>query len=1664
MPENIDLGTAVGRIEIDASGAASGAGQATKALSSLDDVVRNNWWGLRNLGLAFAGFSTAVVGAFTTAAVAAVRWEDAMAGVERTTWDAAQSAAQNRAEIEQLGEALRDMSTIKPIAAENLAAIAEEAGALGLRREDIAAFTSVVADLAATTDLTEETATTNLARIAGLLGVPAQQFQNLGSAILETGRSTAATETDIVNLSNRLAGIGAQVGLSADQVVALAAAVRSAGIQVESGGTAIQRTFIDMQKAIAQGGDKLDIFARVAGMTAAEFATLFQQDAAQALTRFVQGLSQMEKQGVNTVGVLANLDIVEQRQLRTLLSLAAAEGQTVNSNLRLSTILGISSKAFAENTALAEIAARRYQTVSAQLQILRNQANEAARAFGVAFLPYIKLAVTLLTSFVQGMQAMPGPLRVAIATIFALVAGIGGLAAALLLIGPRVILVRQALAQLAEGAAGSATAVAAATAAEQKALANLQKAELAAQTAKQRSVTAAIASEKARSAAAAKRAQADQLAATATQRSAQQIQAADNQVIAATLALEAATVKAAAARQAAEAKTALVAAASAETQAAARAAAAAATLAASRAEAAQAIAADRLAAAEGRASVAREAAAAAGAKVAAASEAAAIADTQATLARQRYNIALANSRSAAANVTGATAAAATATAELGATSAATGGMVARLAGFASKFTRVLGWLGIALTVAGVATTIFGSTQKKAVDPAKELADVNMELVEAIKASAAGNDAAVRSWIANQLAMAQVIPVAQSLGFTIQQLTDIIRGLASAQLVQQFVEAIVQAEKRGVEGAARLGDAIQAFFTDFKNANEVARQLTSAQSALGVETEELALDQEELAKQARKAAEELDKQNQAILDLTDAYFSQRQAGLQLIEATDRLAEAQANAVDPARALAAAERDVNDANRAVAKSARDVAKAQKAVDTARADALDDLAEAEDDAAEAHDNYYDALDRVADAEEKLEKLRQGPTLKEITDATNKLRNAQLRLRDAQQGVADSQWYLNYLREEGASDRDLLEAQNMVDDANQEVADSTADVSDAQEELNDLRDGADPRELAAAERDLRDAQREVRDSLREIAEREEAVQILRDEVANDTAYKDAVDTLAQAQDDYADAVDRAKQAELDLAEVRRTGGDNASELAEAQLGVEQALYNVARANADARVAEMKARGEYVDAGREAHILADELQKLVDSAPNAQARQRLLDFIGILRRARPGAPPTEDEAAGPKPITIPPPVMPDISKVQELDALLKGMDEDAEKRPGIWQTLKEKLSTILGGIGTAVGGWAGAKVGGSIGASIGTGIAPGVGTVIGGVVGAIIGLLAGQLLGKLINWVIEKGPGFINAVVSWFTGIPGGIKGALDAIWDGITGFFYDLWWELVGGSIIPDMITDIVEWFGRLPGMILSKFVGALGWLFEKGRDILRGLWNGIWDFWVGVFNGALDVGRWIKERVGDTIGWLFEKGKDILRGLYNGILDFWHGVFGHMFNLGKWITDHVGSGLNWLKNTGRDIIQGLINGMLEMGPALLKIPGTLIGKAIKGGGGLLGGIADAIIPGSPSKVTTKLGEAVALGLVKGMEDNKNAIVDSLDGLFSTFDEFDPRMLGQQFVPDVSAVVDTRMLPPVTPSGASAAANGEGGDTINISTVVQDAQEIANEIAWRKLVRTRR
>lgn len=177
----------------------------------------------------------------------------------------------------------------------------------------------------------------------------------------------ATTEQEITEMSLRLAGAGKQIGLSQGSITGIAAALSSVGIEAEQGGSAFSKLMVSLQLAVEKGGESLESFASVAGMTNDKFAQLFKSKPEVALERFVKGLGESEKHGKSAIAVLDEMGISEVRLRDTLLRAANA------GDLMTKAIEG-GNKAFDENNALANEASKRYETTESKLKMLRNEA------------------------------------------------------------------------------------------------------------------------------------------------------------------------------------------------------------------------------------------------------------------------------------------------------------------------------------------------------------------------------------------------------------------------------------------------------------------------------------------------------------------------------------------------------------------------------------------------------------------------------------------------------------------------------------------------------------------------------------------------------------------------------------------------------------------------------------------------------------------------------------------------------------------------------------------------------------------------------------------------------------------------------------------------------------------------------------------------------------------------------------------------------------------------------------------------------------------------------------------------------------------------------------------------------------------------------------------
>lgn len=81
-------------------------------------------------------------------------------------------------------------------------------------------FATVMADLGVATNLTSEEAATMLARFANVTGMAPELYENLGSVIVDLGNSFATTESEIVNMGQRLAAAGKLAGLTEPEIMA----------------------------------------------------------------------------------------------------------------------------------------------------------------------------------------------------------------------------------------------------------------------------------------------------------------------------------------------------------------------------------------------------------------------------------------------------------------------------------------------------------------------------------------------------------------------------------------------------------------------------------------------------------------------------------------------------------------------------------------------------------------------------------------------------------------------------------------------------------------------------------------------------------------------------------------------------------------------------------------------------------------------------------------------------------------------------------------------------------------------------------------------------------------------------------------------------------------------------------------------------------------------------------------------------------------------------------------------------------------------------------------------------------------------------------------------------------------------------------------------------
>lgn len=346
------------------------------------------------------GLTVPLLAGAGVAVKAAIDYESAFAGVKKTVDGTPQQFA-------QLSTSIREMAKEMPSSAVEIAHVAEAAGQLGVPIGAIKDFSKTMINLGVSTNLSSEEAASSIAKIGNIMQVSGKDLGtwsgHFGSAVVDLGNHFATTERDIVEMTNRLAAGGKLAGLTTPEILGLATAMSSVGIEAEAGGTALTQTLTGIGKAVSGVGkgakEKLEVIAQTAGMTAEQFSTVWKQKPAEALQSFIKGLQRAHDEGKNMDGILDELGMTGIRQGNMLKSLALASD-------RMSEAVSRSNTAWKENNALTNEASKRYETTESQLKIFKNKLTDIAIEFGGPLLKALNSGLDAAKPWLQTLSDM----------------------------------------------------------------------------------------------------------------------------------------------------------------------------------------------------------------------------------------------------------------------------------------------------------------------------------------------------------------------------------------------------------------------------------------------------------------------------------------------------------------------------------------------------------------------------------------------------------------------------------------------------------------------------------------------------------------------------------------------------------------------------------------------------------------------------------------------------------------------------------------------------------------------------------------------------------------------------------------------------------------------------------------------------------------------------------------------------------------------------------------------------------------------------------------------------------------------------------------------------------------------------------------------------------
>lgn len=201
-------------------------------------------------------------------------------------------------DVNRLNDSFKNLDT--RTSREDLNLLAQEAGRLGKNSvEDVLGFVRAADKINVALDDLGEGATLTLSKLTRIFGDEGRlgtekALLSVGSVINELSQNCSASSSYIADFASRMGGVGAQAGMTVQQIMAFGSVLDSQGSALEVSATALSQLIVKLYQDPAK-------YVKVAGLDVQEFTDLLKKDANEALLQFLETLHKAGKMDVLSV-------------------------------------------------------------------------------------------------------------------------------------------------------------------------------------------------------------------------------------------------------------------------------------------------------------------------------------------------------------------------------------------------------------------------------------------------------------------------------------------------------------------------------------------------------------------------------------------------------------------------------------------------------------------------------------------------------------------------------------------------------------------------------------------------------------------------------------------------------------------------------------------------------------------------------------------------------------------------------------------------------------------------------------------------------------------------------------------------------------------------------------------------------------------------------------------------------------------------------------------------------------------------------------------------------------------------------------------------------------------------------------------------------------------